>query len=96
MRSGDRPTSTFERDAEMITIAPDQPAFSDGAEIVKGQLEAGGQHWQIVCLYFCAKVRHVDNITAPRARLPLEKQQRTFRNLRSTDRSAIEQDLPLI
>jgi hypothetical protein len=86
----------LESRAEETTLPPNQTAPPDRSEIVEGQVKGGRDQRQIVGANSCAAFRQVGNIAAACPRLPLEEEQRTFCDARSTDGSAIELGLPLI
>jgi len=72
----------LESQAEEIAFTPNQAAFSDGAKIIEGQVEAGRQHGQIVRPNSCATIRHIGDVAGADPELALEEKQGAFLDAR--------------
>ena len=72
----------LESQAEEIAFTPNQAAFSDGAKIIEGQVEAGRQHGQIVRSNSCATIRHIGDVAGADPELALEEKQSAFLDAR--------------
>ena len=86
--------SILESNAEKVAIPPNQSAFANRSEIVKGQCELKWYELVVLTANACTEVCDVADSAMTRTRFLAKKNQRAFVDFRPADRSAFERALP--
>ena len=88
--------SILESNAEKVAIPPNQSAFANCSEIVKGQCELKRYELAILTPYASSDICDVADSAMMHTRFLAEKNQRAFVDFRPADRSAFERAFPSI
>jgi hypothetical protein len=86
--------SILESNAEKVAIPPNQSAFANRSEIVKGQFELKRYELAILTPYASSDICDVADSAMMRTRFLAKKNQRAFVDFRPADRSAFERAFP--